>query len=471
MTDEHTAPLLTAAELAEGRRRVRQLAEGYTTVRKNVASDWLIAHAEALIEAGEQLAAILAALGVTEPSEGVAVARHWGSIRREVRVFALAMEERLRANEHKGGWQVEAPTWLLGRCREEVDELESATYADADNILQEAADVGNFAMMVADVAGALTSAEEAALAADQDQPPKRITARVVSRRLRPPMVIEDDAESAAEQGGRMTEQRPPYQAGEIPCDTCEKWRCPRRSEDRDSRQTCSEWAPLSDDVEAPQTAGVLLTQERMRVSSLKRDLERAVESEAQARSERDEARRERDQAIRERDEARKGLALFKDEHRAMWSKRDRMEALYVDAEAENEHLRAQVERWRPVVEAAQAWIEHPYLSEQAAAALCRMSVALASLSSSIAEQRAAEVWRAEREVLTKARRLHAVWDCGKDDDREAVGEGVANAVNVLVRAAKAAGIANESPVDRQQSPTSEPPQQAAEEGEGNATTS
>ena len=81
-------------------------------------------------------------------------------LRPEVQTFAMAMEDRLRANDHKGGWDNEFPQRLIERCREELGELDVAIdeiRANGPNeerlasVLMEAADVGNFAMMVEDV--------------------------------------------------------------------------------------------------------------------------------------------------------------------------------------------------------------------------------------------------------------------------------------------------------------------------------
>lgn len=94
-------------------------------------------------------------------SEGVA----W---RPEVRAFADLMEAQLRANDHKPGWKRDHPNYdLMPRLREEADELAGAIFAWvrarrgggslADAIGREAADVANFAMMIADVCGALAS--------------------------------------------------------------------------------------------------------------------------------------------------------------------------------------------------------------------------------------------------------------------------------------------------------------------------
>jgi hypothetical protein len=89
-------------------------------------------------------------------------------VRYQVAAFALLMERELRANDHKGGWDTCDTSWLLKRIEEEAKELRAAdpdrvrypygtdvindTGKRADLVESEAADVANFAMMVADVA-------------------------------------------------------------------------------------------------------------------------------------------------------------------------------------------------------------------------------------------------------------------------------------------------------------------------------
>lgn len=86
--------------------------------------------------------------------------------RAEVISFAEAMEAALAKNEHKGGWKDDGALELHQRIVEETDELraelmkrrERPGYANNQAlILSEAADVANFAMMVADVCGCLES--------------------------------------------------------------------------------------------------------------------------------------------------------------------------------------------------------------------------------------------------------------------------------------------------------------------------
>lgn len=92
--------------------------------------------------------------------------------RPELLAFVRAMEDKLRKNEHKGGWKDESPFDLLDRVVDEIDELDKAIQnhpwtSDGEhkdspeareasrNVLSEAADVANFCMFVADVCGSL----------------------------------------------------------------------------------------------------------------------------------------------------------------------------------------------------------------------------------------------------------------------------------------------------------------------------
>lgn len=74
--------------------------------------------------------------------------------------FAHTMMDKLAANEHKGGYEGEDPMWLLDRLEEEVTELRRCFEGgpetqQPDDLARwhiekrkEAADVGNFAMML-----------------------------------------------------------------------------------------------------------------------------------------------------------------------------------------------------------------------------------------------------------------------------------------------------------------------------------
>ena len=84
-------------------------------------------------------------------------------VRPIVNRFAWRMECCLKANEHKGNWKGEQLSYLLRRLLEEAGELaEAATDESPDPLTVEieAADVGNLAMMIADVCGGLKAGEE-----------------------------------------------------------------------------------------------------------------------------------------------------------------------------------------------------------------------------------------------------------------------------------------------------------------------
>lgn len=88
------------------------------------------------------------------------------NVREPVAWFARIMELQLKANDGKEGWYIDHPLMLLARLIEEVGELSAVlsqrftaleakpytTTADQQaTVIGEAADVANFAMMIADV--------------------------------------------------------------------------------------------------------------------------------------------------------------------------------------------------------------------------------------------------------------------------------------------------------------------------------
>jgi NTP pyrophosphatase (non-canonical NTP hydrolase) len=79
-------------------------------------------------------------------------------VRPEVAAFALAMEDKLRKNDHKGGWKDCTKQYMAMRLTQEREELRNAIQRGdpPEQIMKEAADVANFAMMVADIVGGLT---------------------------------------------------------------------------------------------------------------------------------------------------------------------------------------------------------------------------------------------------------------------------------------------------------------------------
>jgi hypothetical protein len=94
-------------------------------------------------------------------------------VRDEVARFGVLMERKLKANDHKDHWSDSGMSYLLKRLREEVVELEGLLLATSapgqDEVAGEAADVANFAMMIADNFGALPtgSLTRSAMASDR----------------------------------------------------------------------------------------------------------------------------------------------------------------------------------------------------------------------------------------------------------------------------------------------------------------
>jgi NTP pyrophosphatase (non-canonical NTP hydrolase) len=78
--------------------------------------------------------------------------------------FAAAMAERLDANSYKRGWASMSPRRLLVRLKQETAELQRALAAGrpAADVVREAADVANFAAMIADVVQEGVLSDEAA---------------------------------------------------------------------------------------------------------------------------------------------------------------------------------------------------------------------------------------------------------------------------------------------------------------------
>lgn len=78
----------------------------------------------------------------------------WAPLSPEVQRFAEAMQHELDENAHKGTWKGVAVSFLLTRLDDEVAELRQAVRSGSQaEVLSEAADVGNFCLMIADVFG------------------------------------------------------------------------------------------------------------------------------------------------------------------------------------------------------------------------------------------------------------------------------------------------------------------------------
>lgn len=73
------------------------------------------------------------------------------SLRAVVQEFAYRMEDTLKKNDYKGGWQGTAPLELLRLLKYEVAELEETLHKSSrHSVLKESTDVANIAMFIAD---------------------------------------------------------------------------------------------------------------------------------------------------------------------------------------------------------------------------------------------------------------------------------------------------------------------------------
>jgi len=108
-------------------------------------------------------------------------------LRPEVAAFAMLMEAELRKHDDRPGWKHCNLDWLLGRLREETGELSDAVFIRGQHTAEEAADVANFAMMIADVSGGLKPAPSPAPTIKQDLtvgPPKKMSPEATKKILR-----------------------------------------------------------------------------------------------------------------------------------------------------------------------------------------------------------------------------------------------------------------------------------------------
>ena len=74
-----------------------------------------------------------------------------------IMAFAEFMEDKLRRNDHKGGWAGRSPISMLPSLEDEITELRRALCSSlpAADVTEEAVDVANFCLMIADLTGGL----------------------------------------------------------------------------------------------------------------------------------------------------------------------------------------------------------------------------------------------------------------------------------------------------------------------------
>jgi len=68
-------------------------------------------------------------------------------IRKEIEWFAEKMEKVLRKNDDKGGWEDEAPEYLINQVKVNLSQLERLP---TNRIIKCCVDIANYAMMIAD---------------------------------------------------------------------------------------------------------------------------------------------------------------------------------------------------------------------------------------------------------------------------------------------------------------------------------
>ena len=81
-------------------------------------------------------------------------------LRPAVKWFAQLMETKLRARDYRGGWSGCSIDNLAGQMGEEIEELAEAIGCGRKKcIIEEAVDVANYCMMLADVAQAMVEVQ------------------------------------------------------------------------------------------------------------------------------------------------------------------------------------------------------------------------------------------------------------------------------------------------------------------------
>jgi hypothetical protein len=82
-------------------------------------------------------------------------------LRPEVRAFAEAMETKMLANDHRGGWDATDYDYIWTEIHRHLGKMTLHVYQDRDKILPDAADVANLCMILCDILGVLNAASDA----------------------------------------------------------------------------------------------------------------------------------------------------------------------------------------------------------------------------------------------------------------------------------------------------------------------
>ncbi len=129
--------------------------------RELVSKVWCGTHRLGPMDSMEPEIKYVADLLESREREAVREALKDHTLREELLWFAGRMEEKLKANDHKLTWRSCRRSDMLRRISGELTELQNAirTRRPTDEIIDEAADVANFCMMVADLTRELAKEE------------------------------------------------------------------------------------------------------------------------------------------------------------------------------------------------------------------------------------------------------------------------------------------------------------------------
>ncbi|MEF3312575.1 hypothetical protein PV433_27165 [Paenibacillus sp. GYB004] len=135
ITPEHLAFVEEAARAFEGAPRLETYyndQKKFIALRYGLDRDCIMVY-----EFGEEVALFSQQVTVRCPA-----------MRKEVYAFALQMEEQLRANDHKGGWENTSTDYFIDQLHKNTRKLLSCTSHEEYRL--RCANIANFAMMLAD---------------------------------------------------------------------------------------------------------------------------------------------------------------------------------------------------------------------------------------------------------------------------------------------------------------------------------
>jgi glutathionyl-hydroquinone reductase len=125
---------------------IKQIIEGQLRVADDSKSKLLLSNVATMIYVELDINGVFDQFKQAEQSEVVEK-----QVRNSVDWFSKQMERKLKKNDHKGGWRNCELQYLSMRLTQERKELtEAIASKDFQKIIDECADIANFAMMIAD---------------------------------------------------------------------------------------------------------------------------------------------------------------------------------------------------------------------------------------------------------------------------------------------------------------------------------